>query len=95
MNYSLISILLGRLRMPVHDAILEYETLGSRIFGKPRFFHQSRFLVLKFIKQPKFSHRDMEAVFRDVCERHNDRTAQSGRDSGNALFELRGDVAKT
>jgi len=69
---SLIAIMLGRLRMPVSDCLREYETLGGKVFGKPRPIHQLNTLV---IRREKYSAKTLQAVFRDVTSRRGERLA--------------------
>ena len=38
-HHSLITIILGRLRMNTDDCIKQYETIGAKVFGHSRLFH--------------------------------------------------------
>lgn len=58
--------MLGRFRMPVSDCLREYETVGSRVFGRPRFFTQIRFGIFR---RAKFCESDLEEVVQEVTDR--------------------------
>ena len=76
----LIAIMLGRLRMPVADCLHVYETLGNRIFGKPRFFTQISFGI---IKRTKFKRSVLEDECRSIVSK---RREISSNESGDATF---------
>lgn len=60
----------GRFRMTVRDCLDEYENLGAKIFGKPRFFTPLRISALYAItNRPKFDASLAEDVFEDVSRR--------------------------
>ncbi|KAI6903300.1 hypothetical protein KC318_g7033 [Hortaea werneckii] len=54
-NFSLIALMLGRLRMSVADAKSAYESLSNEVFGKRR-----------RLKYYQFSHRKLEEVIKGV-----------------------------
>jgi hypothetical protein len=58
--------MLSRLRMNTHDCILEYETMGEKVFGKPRIFSWSGRI---FWPRETFSHRKFEEVIESVIIR--------------------------
>ena len=62
---SLISIMIGRLRMNIDDCIKEYETLGARVFGRSRWFHLRR-LPPFFWLRDKYDHKILRNVVEDV-----------------------------
>ena len=64
----LIAIMLGRLRMNVSDCITEYETLGKKVFGRPRTGHIRSLL---WLPRDKYDHRILEDVIEDVVRRRN------------------------
>lgn len=62
----LIAIMLSRLRMNIEDCLLEYRTLGDRVFGSPRKVSvRGPFPWLR----EKFNHKKLEAVVKEVIER--------------------------
>jgi hypothetical protein len=56
--------------MTVLDCLREYETVGSRVFGKPRFFTQIRFGIFR---RAKFRESDLEEVVQEVTNRRCER----------------------
>ena len=62
----LISIMLSRFRMTVDDCIKEYETLGAKVFGKPRPLAKGGILW------HKFDCRTLEDAIMDVTHRHSE-----------------------
>ena len=52
--------------MAVSDCLREYETVGSRVFGRPRFFTQLQFGIFR---RPKFRESDLEEVVQEVTGR--------------------------
>ncbi|KAM0199319.1 hypothetical protein ACHAPQ_011244 [Fusarium lateritium] len=60
---GLSSIMLGRLRMSVDQALDTYKAFGNAVFGKPRWFHERSFL---WYPRAKFSCRTTRAAFQDV-----------------------------
>ncbi|KAJ8110963.1 hypothetical protein OPT61_g6330 [Boeremia exigua] len=65
---SLIAIMLARFRMTVADCLEEYETMGQKIFGKPRWLSQR---YIGVINRPKYDARAMEDAFKDVTKRRD------------------------
>lgn len=65
----LIAILLGRFRMTVKDCMDEYENFGGEIFGKPRFFTQLNFGI---IRRTKYKGETLKRVFEDVTARRSE-----------------------
>lgn len=65
---GLISIMLGRLRMSIDDCIVEYETLGPKVFAHPRWFHLRTPL---FWPRDKYDHRSLEKAIRGVIDRRS------------------------
>ena len=61
----LIAIMLSRLRMTVADCMQQYETLGDRVFGRPRRFHIRR---PPWIPKEKYNHKHLEEVMKDVVK---------------------------
>ena len=61
---SLISIMIGRLRMNIDDCINDYETLGARVFGRSRWF--SVRMCPFFWFRDKYDHKVLEKVIQDV-----------------------------
>ena len=61
----LISIMLGRLRMTVTDAKSQYEKLGQKIFGSPRWFHYRSFPPWF---NHKYDHETLNNVVKDVTK---------------------------
>ncbi|EXM15503.1 hypothetical protein FoTM2_016595 [Fusarium oxysporum f. sp. vasinfectum] len=60
---GLSSIMLGRLRMSVDQALDTYKAFGNAVFGKPRWFHERSFL---WYPRAKFSCRKTRAAFQEV-----------------------------
>lgn len=56
--------MLGRLRMPIDDALAQYDIVGDRVFGKPRMLHR-QFGFLNYAT-PKYRSRDMEKAILEV-----------------------------
>ncbi|TKA49859.1 hypothetical protein B0A49_13135 [Cryomyces minteri] len=56
---GLIAIMLGRLRMTVKNCLIEYKTLGKKVFGRKRPW-----------KWYRYDHRILESVIKDVVSRH-------------------------
>lgn len=63
MAISLSSIMLGRLRLSVDQALDTYKAFGNAVFGKPRWFHERSFL---WYPRAKFSCRKTRAAFQEV-----------------------------
>ena len=61
--------MLGQLRMTVLDCLEEYETLGHRVFGKPRHLHS---MTIGFGNRTKYDSRKVQEVFEDVAERRGE-----------------------
>ncbi|KAF5972829.1 hypothetical protein FBULB1_8557 [Fusarium bulbicola] len=59
---GLSSIMLGRLRMSVDQAMDTYKSFGNAVFGKPRVFHERRFLY----PRAKFSSRKTRAEYQKI-----------------------------
>ena len=55
--------MLGRLRMNIDDCICAYETLGEKIFARPRWFHIRSPL---FYIRSKYNAKVLEGVLEDV-----------------------------
>lgn len=66
--------MLGRLRMNVDDCISEYETLGKKVFGRPRTGHIRSLL---WWPRDKYDHRNLEDVIEDVVRRRKPTKAAS------------------
>lgn len=60
----LSAIMLGRLRMSIDQALGQYDTVGNRVFGRPRMLHR-HVGMLKYIT-PKYRARDMEDAVIEV-----------------------------
>ncbi|KAL8370125.1 hypothetical protein RB595_000483 [Gaeumannomyces hyphopodioides] len=69
---ALITIMLARLRMPVDDCIEEYKTLGGKIFGNPRTFHQVGWQALVKNRKNKFATTPLEEAIQDVIRRRGE-----------------------
>ena len=54
--------------MTVPDCICEYEKVGQRVFGKPRFFTKINFAVGN---RYKYNAESLEKVFKEVTKRRN------------------------
>jgi len=69
--------MLSRLRMTVDDCIVEYLSLGGRVFGKPRHFHQ---LVgpLVWLERTKYDAARLENVVHEVLGRRGERVERNG-----------------
>jgi hypothetical protein len=85
----LISIMLGRLRMGVDQALTEYETLGDQIFGHPRLFH---YRTLLFWPRGKYSGDRMSQIINDVVLR---RLSEGQLDVGGDSFSSTARLCKT
>ena len=66
--------MLGRLRMTVPDCLAEYETLGAKIFGKPRMLHELNFPI---INRTKYDAENLRKIFEDVAKRRGERTSET------------------
>jgi hypothetical protein len=86
-NYSLIAIMLSRLRMTVEDCITEYVNLGGEIFGKPRHFHEL-IRPLYWINRTKYDARKLVDVINDV-------TGRRGKRGSGSRFESDADLCRT
>ena len=64
---GLIAIMLGRLRMNVHDSILAFEALLKEVFYHRRWFH-SRSLL--FWPRAKFDHQILEQAIQNIVSHH-------------------------
>lgn len=62
--------MLGRLRMPVSDCIMEYERLGGQVFGNPRRFHA---MNIPFLRRPKYHTSNYEEVIQTLVEQRLER----------------------
>ncbi|KAH6719339.1 acyl transferase/acyl hydrolase/lysophospholipase [Leptodontidium sp. MPI-SDFR-AT-0119] len=61
---GLISIMLSRFRMSVNDCIMEYKTLGGKVFAHPRQLSKGGILW------HKFSWKNLNDAIQDVTNRH-------------------------
>ena|SRR2546421_7575428 len=64
----IIAIMLGRLRMTVIQCMREYKRIGTKVFGHRRLLHYYR-----------YSHKKLEAAFKDVIERNCHDAGSAGR----------------
>ena len=64
---GLIAIMLGRLKMNVHDSILAFEALLKEVFYHKRWFHRRSFL---FWPRAKFDHQILEQAIQDLVSHH-------------------------
>lgn len=78
--------MLGRLRMTVEDCIQQYETLGDRVFGRPRRFHIRK---APWILREKYNHKHLEEVMKEVVKSHD----PSGK--SQAKFTSNDDMCRT
>lgn len=62
--------------MTVKDCMDEYENLGGEIFGKPRFFTQLNFGI---IKRTKYKGERLKRVFEDVTARRSELATTDNR----------------
>lgn len=69
----LIAIMLGRFRMTVPDCMLEYETLASKVFGKPQIFTT---LNIGLVDRTRYKAKDLQKVFENVTKRRSEVTDQ-------------------
>ena len=71
---SLISIMIGRLRMNIDDCISDYETLGAKVFGRSRWFsiRMSPFFWIR----DKYDHKILQDVVRDVVRKRVPKVAE-------------------
>ena len=76
--------MLGRLRMPVSDCIMEYERLGGKIFGHPHKFHA---LNIPLMKRPKYSTLNFQTIIQRLVE--------SRLEGGIREMEMGKDLCKT
>lgn len=56
--------MLGRLRMSVSECLMQYETFGAKIFGKPRWLHARTGFILW--DRPKYSSSAFRAAIGEV-----------------------------
>ena len=64
---GLIAIMLGRLRMNVHDSILAFEALLKEVFYHKRWFH---YRSLLFWSRAKFDHQILEQAIQNLVSHH-------------------------
>lgn len=88
--YRLIAIMLGRLRMTVLDCIKEYESLGGKIFGKPRFLTELHFPIIT--TRAKYDATKLKDIFEDVTRRRDQLTKEVHR---NTKFPSERDLCRT
>ena len=81
---GLIAIMLGRLRMDVHDSILAFESLLREVFSHTRWFH---YRSLLFWPRPKFDHQVLERAIRDLALYHAPGVPSFSEDSNFAYNE--------
>lgn len=67
-SLSLIAIMLSRFRMTVADCLEEYETMGQKIFGNPRWISQRH---IGIVKRPKYDAKAMADAFLEVTDRRD------------------------
>ena len=64
---GLVAIMLGRLKMNVHDSILAFEALLKEVFYHKRWFH---YRSLLFWPRAKFDNQVLEQVIRNLVSHH-------------------------
>jgi hypothetical protein len=74
LSFSIIAIMLGRLRMTVDDCIQEYESLAGVVFGHARLFYQ-----FPCMKRPKYDTAFLESVIRGVTTRRGEVSTDNRR----------------
>ncbi|MCJ1461612.1 hypothetical protein MMC07_000209 [Pseudocyphellaria aurata] len=65
---GLLAIMLGRLRMSVHDCLSEYRQIAESLFGNPRFASTKSAL---YWPQPKYDHHPFESQFESLLRRYD------------------------
>ncbi|KAF5010853.1 hypothetical protein FDECE_3026 [Fusarium decemcellulare] len=91
---GLSSIMLGRLRMSVDDALDEYTEFGNAVFGKPRWFHERSGF---WYPRAKFSCRKTGEAFKMVVYRslQRERGCLGVHEVENEQFKYREDRTRT
>ena len=82
--------MLGRLRMTVLECIKEYENLGSKIFGKPRFLTRLQFPIVT--DRAKYDAEKLKDIFQDVTRKRDQLTKEVHR---NTRFPSERDLCRT
>ena len=62
--------------MTVPDCKLEYENVGVKVFGKPRYFTTLRWGV---VERTKYNAANLKKVFEEVTERRSEQTSKGQR----------------
>ena len=94
MLYSLSAIMLGRLRMSVHDCLAEYKRLGGQVFGSPNFWTELRFGVFHLSTAPKYNAKHLKAAVQEVCKEYKEKEDDTSN-GDRLLFPCRKDICKT
>lgn len=63
----IVAIMLGRLKMSVHDCLREYRKFAKGMFGNPRFASTKSPL---YWPQPKYNHHSFESQFVSLVQRY-------------------------
>ncbi|KAM0491744.1 hypothetical protein ACHAP8_010373 [Fusarium lateritium] len=72
---GLSSIMLGRLRLSVDEALDTYKSFGNAVFGRPRWFHERSLL---WYPRAKFSCRKTRAAFQEAIIKALERNHNCG-----------------
>lgn len=67
-DVRILAIMLGRLRMSVHDCLNEYRKFAESMFGNPRFASTRSPL---YWPQPKYDHHPFESQFESLLRRYD------------------------
>jgi hypothetical protein len=68
MCFSILAIMLGRLRMTIDECIEEFVKVGNNVFGKPRWFSVR---VPLFFPRDRFDSGKLENVMKDLVKRRS------------------------
>lgn len=63
--------------MTVPDCMSEYESLGAKMFGRPRHFTKLKSVGLR--DRPKYSATNLKKVFEDLTERRSEKMSEGQR----------------
>lgn len=76
--------MLGRLEMSVQQAIEQYDVVGDKVFGKPRFLHTHWDLMNYW--QPKFDSKCTEQAIQEVIKNGITKEITQNEDKADAVL---------
>ena len=93
LNYRrILAIMLGRLRMSVHDCTTEYRHLLDALLSHKRIGSTMR---VGLVSATKYKEKHLEVAMRDICNRYKNYPGSPSSQPGPLYFPHKSDLCKT